>query len=96
MSTERPHPPSVEAGPFVGDDLPCRPGDRVGRDIPGEPRPHHGKQPFDARWAGALGQDRASVAGTHGSRTHRAAPSAAPLVLKTRGPTGTRPLPARW
>ena len=36
---------------------------------------------------------RSSVAGTRGSRTHRAAPSAAPLVLKTRGPTGTRPLP---
>ena len=38
----------------------------------------------------------ASVAGARGSRTHRAAPSAAPLVLKTRGPTGTRPLPRRW
>jgi len=33
------------------------------------------------------------MAGTRGSRTHRATPSAAPLVLKTRGPTGTRPLP---
>src|SRR4051794_38137802 len=36
---------------------------------------------------------QARVAGTRGRRTHRAAPSAAPLVLKTRGPTGTRPLP---
>jgi len=33
------------------------------------------------------------MAGARGSRTHRATPSAAPLVLKTRGPTGTRPLP---
>ena len=33
------------------------------------------------------------MAGARGSRTHRAAPSAAPLVLKTRGPTGTQPLP---
>jgi len=33
------------------------------------------------------------VAGAHGSRTHRAASSAAPPILKTGGPTGTRPLP---
>ncbi len=42
------------------------------------------------------GGRQVGVAGTRGSRTHRAAPSAAPLVLKTRGPTGTRPLPRRW
>ena len=34
------------------------------------------------------------MAGTRGSRTHRAAPGAASLVLKTRGPTGTHPLPS--
>ena len=39
------------------------------------------------------GGTSAVVAGAHGSRTHRATPSAAPLVLKTRGPTGTPPLP---
>ena len=33
------------------------------------------------------------MAGAHGSRTHHAARSAAPQVLKTRGPTGTQPLP---
>ena len=32
-------------------------------------------------------------AGAHGSRTHRATTSVAPLVLKTGGPTGTPPLP---
>ena len=37
-----------------------------------------------------------NVAGAHGSRTHRAAPGAAPLVLKTRGPTGTQPLPVHY
>ena len=36
---------------------------------------------------------RRRMAGAHGSRTHRATPSAAPLVLKTREPTGTPPLP---
>src|SRR5438034_532059 len=35
----------------------------------------------------------ASVAGAHGSRTHRATPNAAPPVLKTGGSTGTPPLP---
>ena len=55
-----------------------------------------GKQPFDARGTRTIGRHWPSVAGTRGSRTHRAAPSAAPLVLKTRGPTGTRPLPSRW
>ena len=38
--------------------------------------------------------NRLAMAGAHGSRTHRATPSAAPLVLKTREPTGTPPLPA--
>ena len=33
------------------------------------------------------------MAGVHGSRTHRAVPGTPPLVLKTRGPTGTPPLP---
>ena len=33
------------------------------------------------------------LAGAHGSRTHRATTGVAPLVLKTRGPTGTPPLP---
>ena len=33
------------------------------------------------------------LAGAHGSRTHRATPSAAPPVLKTGEPTGTPPLP---
>ncbi len=50
-------------------------------------------------WPGARRcsiEQRSVMAGTRGSRTHRAAPSAAPLVLKTRGPTGTRPLPRRW
>ena len=56
----------------------------------------HRKQAFDARGTRAIGRHVPSVAGTRGSRTHRAAPSAAPLVLKTRGPTGTRPLPSRW
>ena len=37
----------------------------------------------------------AALAGAHGSRTHRATPSAAPPVLKTGGPTGTPPLPGR-
>ena len=37
-----------------------------------------------------------SVAGARGSRTHHATPSAASPVLKTGGPTGTHPLPARW
>ncbi len=60
------------------------------------PRPDRGKQPFDAGGTRAIRRHWSSVAGTRGSRTHRAAPSAAPLVLKTRGPTGTRPLPARW
>ena len=54
------------------------------------------EQPLDARGTRAIRRHRPSVAGTRGSRTHRAAPSAAPLVLKTRGPTGTRPLPSRW
>src|SRR4051794_14840809 len=36
-----------------------------------------------------------SVAGAHGSRTHRATPGAAPPVLKTGEPTGTPPLPPR-
>jgi hypothetical protein len=42
---------------------------------------------------GAACADTRDVAGAHGSRTHRAARNAAPLVLKTRGPTGTQPLP---
>jgi len=45
------------------------------------------------RWAAADGSPARQVAGAHGSRTHRATPSAAPLVLKTRRPTGTHSLP---
>src|SRR4051812_674194 len=39
-----------------------------------------------------IGRVTATLAGAHGSRTHHAARSAAPQVLKTRGPTGTQPL----
>ncbi len=85
-----------EPGPFVGHDLARDRGQGVriglGRDV----RPGRREQPRHARGTRTIRRHGASVAGTRGSRTHRAAPSAAPLVLKTRGPTGTRPLPSRW
>ena len=49
-----------------------------------------------ARVDDRLRRHRSSMAGTRGSRTHHATPSAASPVLKTGGPTGTRPLPTRW
>ena len=52
------------------------------------------QHPFDARGSGSDGlRHRSSLAGAHGSRTHRATPSAASLVLKTRGATGPQPPP---
>ena len=82
---------------FVGDDLARHGGQRVGI---GRPSGSRGRTAASSRSTlggrGRSGDIVPSVAGTRGSRTHRAAPSAAPLVLKTRGPTGTRPLPARW
>ena len=81
---------------LVGHDLAGHGGQRVGIG-PGRGLPPDGsQQPLDARRSRAIRRHVPSMAGTRGSRTHRAAPSAAPLVLKTRGPTGTRPLPARW
>ena len=82
----------------------------VGHDhVPGDRRDRVGRRAVGSAPDGTAASSRStlggrgrsvdmwpSVAGTRGSRTHRAAPSAAPLVLKTRGPTGTRPLPARW
>ena len=58
-----------------------------------------GRPPAPVRRSGA-GDCRASpsilLAGAHGSRTHRATPGAAPLVLKTGGATGPQPPPRRW
>ena len=88
--------PAASRGAFAGDDLPGDRRQRVRIATGGQQRPGRDQQPLDARGTRAIRQSRSSVAGTRGSRTHRAAPSAAPLVLKTRGPTGTRPLPARW
>ena len=62
----------------------------------GRSRRGRARRSAGAAWTTGFDDIGSSVAGAHGSRTHRAAPSAAPLVLKTRGPTGTQPLPARW
>ena len=59
-------------------------------------RAQHLEHGLDAGRARAIGRSRrhrSSVAGTRGSRTHHATPSAASPVLKTGGPTGARPLP---
>ena len=89
--------PGREARPLVGE---RRHGPRRSAppdpSPPGDPAARRDEQPLDARGTRPIRRHVPSVAGTRGSRTHRAAPSAAPLVLKTRGPTGTRPLPPRW
>ena len=88
--------PGRQARPLPRHHVPRDRRDRVRRSPIGQLRADGRKQPFDARGTRTIGRHWPSVAGTRGSRTHRAAPSAAPLVLKTRGPTGTRPLPSRW
>ncbi len=83
-----------ESVPLLGDDRARDVDDRFRTAALPQPRPARGRDGA-RRSAGGDGSRSTSIllAGAHGSRTHCAAPGAAPLVLKTRGPTGTRPLP---
>ena len=88
-----------QAAALLGHDPARNLRDRLAVPAGSKPRPGPGEHPLHAWWPGmAYGRHLSVVllAGAHGSRTHRAAPNAAPPVLKTRGPTGTQPLPMRW
>ena len=72
-----------------------RPATALGIPVAEAPRPRGGQQrsTLGGRRRAAWSSILRGLAGAHGSRTHRATPSAAPPVLKTGGPTGTPPLP---